>query len=559
MKKYREYFYLAAACLLAFVWGMKYPFLTCRDDWAYVTGNPHLVLSWTHFFRMAAEPVLGLPTPLPQVSYFLDFIIGGKNPAVYHLINIFWHIAAVWVVFRFFREMRFRRKTAFFAALIFAVHPQRVESVVWIAERKDVMCTFFFMLSCTLYLRSIRLHRPYPWGSLAAMIPALGCKPYALALPGVLFLLDYHRTHKFHPKAITGHLIAAAGYSVLVHTLLQNTSAGIRNDGIHPFLAVRNFCVYFLKTFCPGELYPVYPFVNFSRQTWFMLGLMGAGLAVYCFRRTRQAQYVLLPLLCAAGLVLAPASGLITFSNADFADRYSYVPSVFFLAAAGLILPDIPEKYRRYRWIYPAVLLLLTWTYLPNWNGDEVMLAKSCSAPAYNYRAAAPYAGILAEQGKASEGLTVLQSCGRNDPRTLREMIFLRTAEKNIELLTRYQAGGRGELIPEFGQLLGSEVSRKRIQRVDYYGLWFSMQAYADCALQAHDTGLAARIYDTLAQDYAHEIFFASFYHGVAAMLKKDYRTAEGFFERAVQIRPENENAQRNLESARNRIQDKMR
>ena len=134
---------LAAAVVLAFSGSLGYGFLNCLDDWAYVTANPDMALGWKHFVGMLSKPVLGLWAPLPQASYLLDYLIGGFHPEVYRSINIMWHIGTVWLVLRLYRELGIRRQAAFLAALVFAVHPQRVESVVWISERKDVMCAFF--------------------------------------------------------------------------------------------------------------------------------------------------------------------------------------------------------------------------------------------------------------------------------------------------------------------------------------------------------------------------------------------------------------------------------
>ena len=299
---------LAGACFLTFAACMNYPFLGSQDDWAYVTANRHLQAGWSHIVQLAATPVLGLSTPLPQISYLVDQSIAGMKPWIYHLINILWHTGMVLLVFRLFRELGIRRNAAFFAALIFAIHPQRVESVVWISERKDVMCGFFFILSCVCYMAYRRPRHPasaaYQWGSLAAMAAALASKPSAAALPLVLLALDFHRTRKFQWKPLLGHFAILAGYLIFSQTFLAGAGKNISALGLRPFLALRNYCTYFLKTFYPAEVCPRYPFVTLSAADFVLIGLFIAGLIWFAVRFRQKAMYDVLPMLFCAGLSL---------------------------------------------------------------------------------------------------------------------------------------------------------------------------------------------------------------------------------------------------------------
>ena len=556
MTSKRMYWLLAGACILAFAASLNYPFLRCQDDWAYVTANRHLLAGWSHILQLMRTPVLGLSTPLPQASYLVDYSIAGKEPWIYHLINILWHTGMVLLVFRLFRELGLRRHPAFFAALIFAIHPQRVESVVWISERKDVMCGFFFVLCCVSFLAFNRKVRPAPkicqWGSWAAMIAALACKPSAAALPFVLLAMDFHRNRKFRFQPVIGHFVILAGYFLIAQTILTDTGKHLSDGGFRLMLGIRNYCVYFLKTIYPAEVCPLYPYIELNWQDYALAGLCLAVLAGLFFRYRRKVVYDVLPMLFCAGAVLVPVSGIMIFSNADFADRYSYIPSIFFLAAIFFLLPPIPEKFRKWTFCYPAVLLICTWSYLPCWNGDEALLEKASSVPSSNFRGTAQYAMLLAEQGKAAEGLQALENCGKDDPRSSQYRDYLQTLRQMLLLMIRYQAGeDPAKLYPEFSALLTPEHNRSHLQQLSYTGLIPFQTAHADCALKAGKPEKSAEIYESLARAYSTEPFTAPFYMGVAKMLRRDAAGAVGFFERALAASPNDEPTKRNLENAR--------
>ena len=557
------YWLLAGACLLAFGAGMGYPFLRCQDDWAYVTANEHLLAGWSHILQLASTPVLELATPLPQVSYLIDYSIGGLDPMVYHVINLLWHIGMVLLVFRLFRELGIRKQMAFWAALLFAIHPQRVESVIWISERKDVMCGFFFVLTCLCFLIWRRKHRPggpvFYWGSLAAMAAAMASKPSAAALPLVLMALDFHRTRKLRFKPVLGHFVLLAGYLIIARTLLANAGNNFSEGGFRLLLGIRNYCMYFLKTFYPAEICPLYPYIELGWKDFALIAISLAALLWLWIQHRQKALYDALPMLFCAGIVLAPVSGIMIFSNADFADRYSYIPAVFFLGMAALLLPPLPEKVRKWAFCYPAAILLCTWIYLPNWNGEEAFLQEACSKPGSNFRGAAIYAALLAEQNNAKAGLEVLQSCDRTNLRAVKHREYLELQQRMLQLMVRYQAGEDPvRLYPEFTAILDPAKNRRKLQALAYTSLLTFLSAHADCALASGKPAEAATIYETLAQAYHQEEFTSSFYMGVARMIRRDPAGAVVFFERAAAASPDDEQTKRNLQNARRLAAEKQ-
>ena len=164
---------LLALTFVIFAGALNYAPLENLDDWAYVTENPNLGFSAVQLKALVTEPVLDLYTPLPMLTYLADYACGGVSPFAYHLQNLLWHLCAVWLAWLLLRELGLRRESALLAALIFAVHPQRVESVVWISERKDVMCTVFVLMSLVLHLQARRHGARFSIASAVTMVLGL--------------------------------------------------------------------------------------------------------------------------------------------------------------------------------------------------------------------------------------------------------------------------------------------------------------------------------------------------------------------------------------------------
>jgi hypothetical protein len=130
--------------------------------------------------------------PLTWLSYMLDWQFFGLNPAGYHLVNLIFHIANTLLLFLVLNRMTSELMPSAFVAALFAIHPLHVESVAWVSERKDVLSTFFWLLTMAAYLRYVK--RPSVARYLLALLAfALGlmAKPMLVTLPFVLLLLDY--------------------------------------------------------------------------------------------------------------------------------------------------------------------------------------------------------------------------------------------------------------------------------------------------------------------------------------------------------------------------------
>lgn len=169
------------------------------DDPEYVTNNAVVQagFSWAGLRDVLRTPVLGNWHPLTMLSYQVDWQLFGPNPAAFHCSSLLWHAANAALVLAVFRALGISTLTALFAAALFAWHPLRVESVVWISERKDVLSGFFFLATLWCYLRFLLPAPPgrnrWAWygAAIAAFSLGLLSKPMLVTTPAVLLLLDF--------------------------------------------------------------------------------------------------------------------------------------------------------------------------------------------------------------------------------------------------------------------------------------------------------------------------------------------------------------------------------
>jgi len=187
--------YLGLALLTWMVFGrtLEHGFVN-YDDQTYVYDNPRIVagITWSGVISAFTQTHAQNWHPLTTLSHMLDCQLFGLNPGGHHLVNVLLHITAVLLLFSVCNAMTGAEWPSALIAALFAIHPLRVESVAWIAERKDVLSGVFFMATIGTYERYCR--RPCRNRYLAVVgcfVMALMSKPIVITLPVLLLLLDY--------------------------------------------------------------------------------------------------------------------------------------------------------------------------------------------------------------------------------------------------------------------------------------------------------------------------------------------------------------------------------
>ena len=433
--------------LVVAVYGQVYDFaFVFIDDKEYIYDNPIVKSGLTWRGIAWAFRSVGYANnwhPLTWLSHMMDIQFFGVNPGAHHLVNMAFHAANTIVLFLTLRAMTgFQSRSAFVAAL-FAVHPLHVESVAWVAERKDVVSTLFWLLAIWAYVRFAR--RPGASGYLAALLAfALGllAKPMLVTLPFLLLLLDYwplgRMKREMKPGTfpggrlrITARLVAekvpflalAAGSSLLT----WHAQAGVRSTlEFLPFPArIANaliaYITYLEKTVWPFRLAIFYPHpgrtIDLGPAAFALVCLIAA--TIFTLRSPRP--YLKTGWLWYLG-TLVPVIGLVQVGPQALADRYTYVPllGVFILAvwAAGDLLRDD----RHGRALLPAglivagVLSVIAWRQAGFWRDNLSLYGHAVAAVPSSWIGHNNLAAALEDRGRIAEAVSHYQEAIRIRP-----------------------------------------------------------------------------------------------------------------------------------------------
>ena len=186
---------LVLAVCVCIVYGQVHDFeFTNYDDGDYVLINPHIKdgltlesVRWAFVTNHASNW-----HPVTWLSHMVDIELYGMNPGAHHLMNVLFHILNTLLLFMILNRMTRRIWESAVVALLFAVHPLHVESVAWISERKDVLCTLWAFLSIWAYMNYVKTSRiVHLAASLFLFCLGLMSKPMIVSLPVLLMLLDY--------------------------------------------------------------------------------------------------------------------------------------------------------------------------------------------------------------------------------------------------------------------------------------------------------------------------------------------------------------------------------
>ncbi|MCP4180373.1 MAG: hypothetical protein GY756_21640, partial [bacterium] len=379
LKKILPYFLFCIIIFILYSYSINYSFLNGWDDQGYVTNNTHIKFSLNNliYWLKNVLPVGGY-TPLVMYSFMLDFYIGGYNPEVYHIQNIVWHIFAVSILFNTFKLFKINTFVAFLLCLLFAIHPQRVESVVWISQRKDVMCAAFYFLTINLYVRNSNLKSKYlSLMTFFAFICALLSKPMAVSLPFILMFYDIYKCKNYN---IIKHLKNIWFYFLIIISVSCFTAINFPR-AIHRltvmqdvYVGMYNFYWYIVTFFWPKNLNPFYARVSYDNTYYVLIYFYTLFILLYIllyFNSKKIFLYRILPILLSYFFAFLPICGLFRPAVKDYSDRFSYIPSIFITFGIGLLATKLLAMCKeknikifnfRYLRIYIDKIFLLLFT-----------------------------------------------------------------------------------------------------------------------------------------------------------------------------------------------------
>lgn len=381
------------------------------DDWLHLVTNPsYRGLSWTHLHWMLTSVHGGHWLPATWLTFGLDYVIWGMDPFGYHLTNLLLHTANALLFFvtagwLLKRAMPGVSETALDfgaagAALMFALHPMRVESVAWITERRDLLSGAFWLLTVVTYLRAPERSGQKAGGwkiaSLACYAVAVMAKSITVTLPLVLLILDVYPLRRHGDARRNRRLLLekapylpmslfGAGMAVFAAPLIPHNDLSFLQ---RIALTAYSLWFYVATTVMPWPLSPLYglpPSISLGAPRFlapFFVVCVIASMALILRRRWPA----LLAAAAAYVVMLAPVSGMLHRGPQIAADRYSYLACLPWALLFGGLVAIIVEKIwardgRRVAWGLAAlacvcsisVLPMLSVRQLPVWrNGDTL-------------------------------------------------------------------------------------------------------------------------------------------------------------------------------------------
>lgn len=407
-------------------WG--YEFINF-DDPLYVTENHYVLqgITWEGFKWALKANESGHWQPLTYVSHMIDVELFGLHPGRHHLMSVSLHMLSTHLLY-FLMLMLFERPfESFVGAAVFALHPMRIESVVWISERKDVLSVVFLLCSLLTYVRFVRSQCAwFYWGSLFLFCLSLTAKPTALVVPGLLVLLDYWPLNRLEARnsdgknGISDVLLEKVPFLffsfvfAFASVLAQGAGGGLKSLTDYPLLLrFQNVSVgivmYLYKLFVPSVYAIFYPFTTYP--FWGVLLALGFIFTVTysSFLLRRRVPELLFGWLWFL-VALFPVIGIVQIGGQAYADRWSYVPHIGIILAGGALgaraeLSSVLKAghYRAGLLAFVFCLSVMTVRELPHWKDSETVFRHAISVTEDNFLAHNNLGATLDAQGRRRE------------------------------------------------------------------------------------------------------------------------------------------------------------
>ncbi len=414
------------------------------DDDLFVTANPHVQkglqgesIAWAFTTTHASNW-----HPLTWLSHMLDVQLFGLDPGKHHRSNLLLHALNALLLLLVLHRLTGALWRSALVAALFALHPLHVESVAWIAERKDLLSTLFWLLTLAAWLAFVRSRRAAPY-LLAVLLYALGlmAKPMLVTLPFTLLLLDYWPLGRL-PVPLRGQAatlrrlllekaplfaLSAASCVVTFHAqraggavaTLEHISLGDRIAN-----AVWAYGAYLAKTLWPADLAVFYPLPPGGHPAGevALAALLLLGLSAGALRLAGRAPYLLTGWFWTLG-TLVPVIGLVQVGSQAMADRYTYVPLIGIFLAAAWALGDLVRSNRGWRLVSAissaallVVLAVLTHAQTEVWRDSESLFRHALAVTGPNSLAHNNLGLVLHEEGRTEEAVVHLREAIRIDP-----------------------------------------------------------------------------------------------------------------------------------------------
>ena len=359
------------------------------DDDVNILDNPNLqAFTWQNIKGIFTSDVIGNYNPLPIFTFAIEKHFFGLNPTVFHVNNLLLHLVCVFLIYRICLQLGLNIMAAALVALLFGIHPMRVESVAWVTERKDVLFGTFYLGAMFYYLKFLKNEQQKYYAIvLILFIISLFSKIQAVALPLSLLAVDYYLKKDIDWKIILDKIpffalslaFGLIGVSMLSHT-------GSMDDATHYSFFERltvgaySYSVYLVKFIFPYEMSPLYPYQN-EMPTHYFIGYIGAFamLAWFIYALKKQQKSIVFGIAFFTFNVMFMLQ-IVGAGQGLLADRFTYIPyfGLFFLLAYAYqkLVKENPNYKRNLQIGFSAYLLLfavMTFVQCDVWKNGKTL------------------------------------------------------------------------------------------------------------------------------------------------------------------------------------------
>lgn len=554
---------LAVLCLLVYLQVFTFDFVLIDDD-VYVSKNPFIAsgLSFANTVWAWTSVHASNWHPLTWMSHALDISVFGMNAGGHHAVNLVLHAANSVFVFFVVRNLTGAVWKSAFVAAIFALHPAHVESVAWIAERKDVLSTVFWLTSTLLYISWTRRPKAANLFWLSVMLFGLGLasKPMLVTMPFTLLLFDYWALERFEKWDVGSVLplikeklsyFVLSALSIVATLFAQGTSGAIQSIERFDIAdrvanALTAYVKYAAMLFYPVDLAVWYPFERDFSIGWAIGSvIILATISAVCILQLRSRKFLFVGWLWFVG-TLVPVIGIVQVGRQSMADRYTYIPYIGLAIAVVWLLGELIERAKIDRRIAAgaaaiiiAVFGILTFRQVSYWQNSETLFQQALAVTEKNMFIEHNFCYYLQENGRLDEAESYCKAAIEHDP----------------QLADAYNTLGSIKL----KQKNFSEARANFEKAVEVKPAY--PQAYANLALAANagNDFAAAADYLNKGVEVDDQKFFdaqrlGELYSAVGngAMQQKAYPVAVSAYEKAAAAQPNNQGFRRSLAVALN-------
>lgn len=416
------------------------------DDPDYVTANPHVQagLTWPSMnWAFSSSGGTGNWHPLTWLSHMADVEIFGLKAWGHHLTSVLVHIANSVLLFVLLRTMTGATRPCLLVAALFGLHPLHVESVAWVAERKDVLCTLFWLLAIWAYAAFVRASpkqksRASAFYVLSIILFCLGlmAKPMLVSLPFLLLLLDYWPFGRLDWSCARQRVLEKAPFVAIALLMSVVTFLVQRHDGMlaqTPLSlparlanALVSYLRYLGKLFWPSNLAIFYPHPGHWSAALVVLGfVLVVGITVAAVILGPRHRYLPVGWFWFLG-TLMPVIGLVQVGEQSMADRYSYFPLIGMFVMVVWGMHDLLNRWRyglNIAWILGmtaiAACVPVTVRQLGFWEDSETVFRHAVAVTVNNWMAFDKLGSALLRQGRLEEARVQLQNALEINPKDL--------------------------------------------------------------------------------------------------------------------------------------------